>query len=255
MNKMMRYEFNQNKRSFWIALFVVGLLQAIPAAASKSYLESVKINMQEEQLENYTENLSTFEQWVSGQPFTFFLLLLGFFSMSWAIGSIVKERDRHTMEFLFTLPYSRTSIYWGKWLAHIYQVIVIAAVSTGIVLLIGNFIGMLNAPRAVTNVMLAGLLTSLAFMGIGFALSPWLNSERGALSIGIGIVSIMFLLNILTGLNESFMWMAKANLFNLFDAAAISEGKGLSITSVFGALGLFVAGSCAGWAGIVQRDL
>ncbi|WP_082112310.1 ABC transporter permease subunit [Paenibacillus sp. DMB20] len=185
----------------------------------------------------------------------FFLLLLGFFSMSWAIGSIVKERDRLTAEFLFTLPYSRTSIFWAKWLAHICQVIAVAVVSAGIVLLIGNFIGMLNAPWAVTNVMLAGLLTSLAFMGIGFALSPWLNSERGALSIGIGIVSIMFLYNIIAGLNDSFMWMAKANLFNLFDAAAISGGEGLPMASVFGALGLLAAGSCAGWAGIVQRDL
>lgn len=146
--------------------------------------------------------------------------------MSWAIGSIAKERDRHTSEFLFTLPYSRTSIYWAKWLAHICQVMVIAVVSTGIVLLIGRFNGMLNAPWAVTDVMLAGLLTSLAFMGIGFALSPWLNSERGALSIGIGIVSIMFLLHIIAGLNDSFMWMGKANLFHLFDAAAISRGMG-----------------------------
>ncbi|KKO53956.1 hypothetical protein XI25_10325 [Paenibacillus sp. DMB20] len=72
MNKMMRYEMNQNKRSFWIALSVVGLLQAIPAAASKSYLESVKKKMQDGRLENYSENLTTFEGWVSGQPFTFF---------------------------------------------------------------------------------------------------------------------------------------------------------------------------------------
>lgn len=255
MNKMMRYELNQNKRSFWIALLVVGLLQAIPAAASKSYLESVNKKVQEERLEGYAESLSTFEGWVSGQPFTFFLLLLGFFSMSWAIGSIVKERDRHTAEFLFTLPYSRTSIYWAKWLSHVYQVIVIAVVSTGIVLMIGKFIGMLNAPWTVTNIMLAGLLTSLAFMGIGFALSPWLNSERAALSIGIGIVSIMFLLNIISGLNDSLMWIAKANLFNLFNAAAISGGEGLSIASVFGALGLLAVGSGIGWAGTVQRDM
>ncbi|GAA0392307.1 ABC transporter permease subunit [Paenibacillus motobuensis] len=255
MNKMIRYELNQNRRSFWIALFVVGLLQAIPAAASKSYLDSVNQKMQAERLENYAEHLSTFEGWVSGQPFTFFLLLVGFFSMSWAIGSIVKERDRYTVEFLFTLPYSRTSIYWAKWLAQLSQVIFIAAVSTGIVLLIGKSIGMLNSPWAVTSVMLAGLLTSLAFMGIGFAISPWLDSERGALSMGIGIVVIMFLFNILSGMNDSFIWMGKVNLFQLFDAAALSKGEGLPVLSVIGALGLFAAGSCAGWAGTIRRDL
>jgi len=249
LTKMIRYELTQNRRSFWIALLFIGLLQAIPAAASKSYLES------EGRLASFAENLSTFEGWVSGQPFTFFLLLLGFFSMSWAIGSIVKERDRHSVEFLFTLPYSRTSIYWAKWLAHISQVIIIAAVSTGIVLLIGKSLGMLNTPWAVTNIMLAGLLTSLAFMGVGFAISPWLNSERGALSIGIGIVAIMFLFNILSGMNKSFILMAKANLFQLFDAASLSVGEGLPVLSVSCALGLLVAGSCAGWAGIVRRDL
>lgn len=240
MNELVKYEWRQNKRSFWIALSVVGLLQAIPAVAAKSYIE---------------EGLSTFEGWVSGQPFVFFLLLLGFFSISWAIGSIVKERDRQTAEFLFTLPRSRTSIYWAKWLAQVLQVVIIAGISTGIIILIGSTSNMLNDPWAVSGVMLAGLLTSLAFTGIGFALTSWLNSERGALSIGIGIVSLMFLLDILSILNDNLVWLANFSLFNLFDSVSISEGKGLPIFSVAYALVLFVAGSIAGWAAIVRRDL
>jgi ABC-type transport system involved in multi-copper enzyme maturation permease subunit len=240
MSKLMGFEWRQNKRSFWVALAVVGLLQAIPALAAKSYIN---------------EGLSTFEEWVSGQPYMFFLLLLGFFSISWAFGSIVKERDRQTAEFMFTLPRSRTSIYLSKWLAQVLQVVVIAVLSTGIVLLIGKTSNMLNDPWAVSAIMLAGFLTSLAFMGIGFALTPWLNSERGALSIGIGIVSLMFLFNILSSLNENMNWLASLSLFNLFDAISISQGKGLPILSSIGALVLFIAGSFAGWVAVIRRDL
>lgn len=255
MNKLVEFELRQNKRSFWAALLLIGLLQAIPAAAAKSNIENMNKKLQVESLDSHQESLSTFEGWVSGQPFTFFLLLLGFFSMSWAVGSIVKERERQTGEFLFALPRSRTSIYLAKWIARLLQVLVIAIITTGIVLLIGEATDMLNDPWAVSGVMLAGLLTSLAFMGIGFALTPWLNSERGALSIGIGIVSLMFLFNILSGLNDNFNWMSSISLFNLFDAFAISQGEGLSIYSVAGALVLFAAGSFMGWGATVRRDL
>lgn len=261
MNKLVELEWRQNKRSFWIAFLVVGLLQAIPAGAAKSYLESQSMaNMTVGEShggghDSYQETLSTFEGWISGQPFTFFMLILGSFAINWAMGSIVKERDRQMMEFLFTMPQSRTSIYWAKWLANVVQVLTIAVLSTGIVLLIGKGTNVLNDPWTVSSVMLVGLLTTLAFMGIGFALTPWLNSERGALSMGIGVVFLMFLLKMLSGLNNNLNWLENISLFNLFDVYLISQGGGLPIGAIIGALVLFTTGSVAGWIKLIRRDL
>ncbi|WP_083835611.1 ABC transporter permease subunit [Paenibacillus dendritiformis] len=251
MSKLFELEWRQNKRSFWIALCVTAALQAIPAAASKAYLAS--------QISSGTDHtgstaLSTFEGWMAGQPFMFFVLLLGCFAINWSIGSIVKERDRHTAEFLFATPRSRTDIYLAKCSAHVVKVVIIAGVSTGIVLLIGKGLGVMNDVAAVSSVMAAGLLIILGFMGIGYALTSWLNSERSALSLGIGIVFLMFLLYMLSDLT-ALEWLGAVSLFTLFDVYAISQGAGLAGGSVIGAFAVFVIGGCVGWRRLIHRDL
>ncbi|KOP65557.1 hypothetical protein AMS62_10080 [Bacillus sp. FJAT-18019] len=254
MNKLIELEWRQNKRSFWIAFFLVGILQAIPAIAAKPYLESESL-INKSVTQPHQETHLTFEGWVSGQPFTFFLLILGFFAISWSICSIVKDQDRQTTEFLYTMPHSRTSIYFSKWLANIVQVLIIAVISAGIVLLIGKSTTMMNDPWTVCSIMIAGLLITLGFMGIGFALTSWLHSERGALSMGIAVVFIMFLLNMLSDLNDSVKWLENVSLFNLFDVNAISQGAGLPVGNVVVALTLFVLGSIAGWMKLTRKDL
>lgn len=261
MRRLIEIEFRQNRISFWIALVLIGVLQAIPAAAAKSYIEHNKKKdeilgeVQNEGIATVNDTLSTFEGWVSGQPFIFLLLIFGSFAMNWAINSIVKEKDRKTMEFLFAMPHSRTSIYIAKWITTVIQVLVISVLFSGIVLLIGKGTNIMNDPWAVSGVMLAGLLTTLSFMGIGFGLTPWLKTERGALSAGIGIVFAMFLFSMLSGLHERMNWLSGISLFNLFDAYSISQGNGLSLNAVIVAIAVFLVGIVAGWFKLIRQDL
>ncbi|MNI84720.1 hypothetical protein D3C73_1416490 [compost metagenome] len=103
--------------------------------------------------------------------------------------------------------------------------------------------------------MLAGLLTTLSFMGIGFLLTPWLKTERGALSAGIGIVFAMFLFSVLSSLHEKMNWLSGISLFNLFDAYSISQGNSLSLNAVIVAIVIFLVGSVAGWLKLIRQDL
>lgn len=192
---------------------------------------------------------------MSGQPYTFFVLLLGFFAMNWAIGSIVKERDRQTAEFLFTLPRSRTHIYWAKWASHLVQMVIITAVTVGTVLLLGTITDSMENGGAVANMMSAGFFITLGFMGIGYAITPWLASERAALSLGVGIVLLMFLFNLLSAFGDNLNWMAQVSLFHLFDAFAISQGDEAGMRGILISLVLFAAGSAAGWVALIKRDL
>lgn len=251
MSKLFELEWRQNKRSFWIALSVIAALQAIPAAASKAYLDS-QINSGADHMGSSA--LYTFEGWMAGQPFMFFVLLLGCFAINWSIGSIVKERGRHTAEFLFATPRSRTHIYLAKCAAHVVKVVIIVSVSTCVVLLIGKGLGVINNAAAVGSIMAAGLFIVLGFMGIGYALTSWLSSERGALSLGIGIVFLMFLLYMLSDLT-ALEWLGAISLFSLFDVYVISQGAGLAWSSVTGALAVFVIGGCVGWRKLTRRDL
>ncbi|RJE90905.1 hypothetical protein D3P07_02130 [Paenibacillus sp. 1011MAR3C5] len=137
-------------------------------------------------------------------------------------------------------------MYWAKCAAHVVKVVIIASLSTCIVLLIGIGLGVINNVAAVGGVMAAGLFIVLGFMGIGYALTSWLSTERGALSLGIGIVFLMFLFYMLSDLT-ALKW--------LFDAYAISQGGGLAWSSVVGSVAVFTIGGCAGWRKLAHRDL
>lgn len=263
MLQMLRFEWRQNRRGFMIGAAVVLLLQAMFAGVAKIYLGNPDITALMEMMPKgmmeafgmHPESLSSFEGWMSSEPYTFFVLLLGFFAMNWAIGSIVKERDRQTAEFLFTLPRGRSHIYWAKWGSHLLQVVIIVFLAVGVTLLFGTVTGSLESAGAIVNIVLAAFFVTLGFMGIGYAITPWLESERGALSLGVGIVLLMFLFNMLSGFDEKLNWMAEVSLFHLFDTFAISAGDGIGIRGILTSMILFAAGSAAGWVALLKRDL
>ncbi|RKP46725.1 hypothetical protein D7Z26_24265 [Cohnella endophytica] len=257
------FESRQNRRSFWIGAAAVVFLQALFAGIGHLYLnnpdmEKMMKQMPQGMLEGFgihPESFSTFEGWISSEPYTFYVLLLGFFAMNWSIGGIVKERDRQTAEFLFTLPRSRTAIYWAKWGSHVAQVIAISIAAYAATIIAGKVTDSLTDVGAVTSVAAAGLFIALAFMGIGYALTPWLSSERSGLSLGIGIVLLMFLFNLMAGFGDRLDWMAKISLFHLFDAFSLSQGGGMNAGAIVTAAALFALGSAAGWVALLKRDL
>lgn len=251
MGSLFKLEWRQNKKSFWIALCTTAVLQTIPAIVSKTYLQ--------QQVSNESDSIqaaipSNFEEWMAGQPFMFFMILLGCFAMIWSVGSIAKERDRQTAEYLFATPRSRTAIFFEKCGAHLVQVLCIIVLSTGIVLLIGKNLNVMNDASAIAGMMTAGLLIMLCFMGIGYALTSWLATERGAMSIGIGFVFLMFLFFLLSELT-ALNWLGTLSLFNLFDIYKISQGDNIAWGQAITAVSIFVIGSSMGWLKLVRRDL
>jgi ABC-type transport system involved in multi-copper enzyme maturation permease subunit len=252
MGPLFKLEWRQNKKSFWIALCATVILQAIPAIVSKTYLQHQASNRPD--FSNQAAVPSSFEEWMAGQPFMFSMILLGCFAMIWSAGSIAKERDRQTAEFLFAAPRSRTAIFMGKCAAHLVQVLCIVILSAGIVLTIGKSLNVMRDAAAIVGLTAAGLLVVLCFMGIGYALSPWLATERGAMSSGIGIVFLMFLFYLLSQLTE-LNWLGIISLFNLFDIHKISQGDNIAWSQAITAGAIFFAGSIMGWLKLVKRDL
>jgi ABC-2 type transport system permease protein len=263
MLKFFQFEWRQTRRGFLIGSLVIILLQAMFAGMGHLYIGNPDIaelmkSMPQGLMEGFgihLESLSTFEGWMASEPYTFYSLLLGFFAMNWAAGSVAKERDRKTAEFLFSLPRSRTHVFWSKWAANVSQIVLIGALAIAVVLALGSVTGAMVQAGAVADVLIAGLFVTLGLMGIGYAVSPWLESERVSLSIGLGIVLLMFLFNLLSSFDERLNWLAKLSLFHLFDAFAVSQGGGLAAGGISISLLLLVIGSAAGWLALLKRDL
>ncbi|HZG85173.1 ABC transporter permease subunit [Paenibacillus sp.] len=199
--------------------------------------------------------LTTFEGWMSTQPYTFYTLLMGVFGSMWAAASIAKERDRGTAEWLFSLPYGRAQIYFSKAAAHGLQVTAVYALGVAATLGVGYAAADVNEPGKVALLLTGGYLTALAFSGLGFALTALLRSERSAMGAAAGIVVVSFLLNMLDGLQGGIRRLAQLSLFQAFDSGDILAEGVLTPLGVGTTLGIYIVGLLVGWAVLRRQDV
>lgn len=201
----------------------------------------------------YMELMNSYEGWMAGQPHVFFILLLGSFAAIWAGGSITKERDRQTGEFLFTLPYSRGSIFASKAAAHWIQITVIFIMNLVIVYGCGFIFSTINNGMHLFLLAISSYLVILAFAGIGYIVTVFLTSERASLSVGIGIVLLSFLLNMLSGLSESMNGLSKVSLFSIFNTKDILTETSLPWQAALITLLIYLGGFAIG-SGVLKRQ-
>lgn len=199
--------------------------------------------------------LTTFEGWMSTQPYTFYTLLMGVFGAMWASSSIAKERDRGTAEWLFSLPYSRAQIYFSKAAAHGLQLTAVYALSVAATLGVGYAATDVNEPGKVVLLLTGGYATALAFSGLGFAMTALLRSERSAIGAASGIVVVSFLLNMLDGLQGSISRLAQLSLFQAFDGGDILAEGVLTPLGTATTLGIYIAGLLVGWVALRRQDV
>ena len=201
------------------------------------------------------ELMSSFEGVMSGEAFTFFILLLGAFSAVWTGTSISGERDRQTAEFLFTLPYSRSEIFLSKAAAHWLKITIIYLINTFAIFVFGSIFSEINDPAALLLLMLAGYFIALSFAGIGYIITVYLQSDRAALSLSIGIVLVSFLLKMLTGLNDSISWLSELSLFQIIEPKSIVLDHSMSWMGVLITLGIYVIGLAVGLITLKKQDI
>jgi ABC-type transport system involved in multi-copper enzyme maturation permease subunit len=251
-----------NRRSWIISTVVVLLFQAMFGGAAKLYTEN---DVLLEKLQSLPPSLmeafgiridlmGTYEGWMSGEPFTFFVLLAGSFGVIWASSGIVKERDAGTGEFLFALPYSRWTIFIAKAASHWLQLTVMAILGILVALAFGSNNGM-KEPGVIVWLGVAGYLVTLAFTGIGYIVTVFLRSERAALSIGIGVVIVSFLFNMVAGMSESMRWLSDISLFRAFATDDIVTTGALTVTGITITLGIYVCGLLLGGTLFRRQDV
>jgi len=260
---LIRQELRVNRRSFWIAAAIIILFQAMFAGIADTYTKNEQLletlsSMPQGLLEGFgirVELMSSFEGWMSGEPYTFYILLLGAFAAIWASVSIAKERDQQTAEALFALPYSRQAVYASKAAAQWLQVTAIAVLSFLVVLTTGAATTDVEHPGVILGLIAAGYLITLSFMGIGYVITIFLKSERAALSLGIGIVLVSFLLNLVAGMSEQLDRMADLSLFTAFSTEHIVTKHSLTAGGVIVTLGIYVCGIALGAAIFKRQDI
>jgi ABC-type transport system involved in multi-copper enzyme maturation permease subunit len=109
-----------------------------------------------------------------------------------AAGTIASERERRTIEYLFTTTLSNAEIVFGKLLArlmHLGYLVLVGMPILAIAMLMGGI-----APQAIVVLMIVTLSTALTVSIISITVSVWTPKSREAVSRAYLLIIILFLL-------------------------------------------------------------
>lgn len=146
------------------------------------------------------------------------------------VNALIREESQGTIEFLYSKPITRAKIVTAK-LASI-SVIFLVYIMIVFILTIGicysvkpEDIESIDLLINIKSVFIGVLILGYIFMSIGLLISSIIKSDKGAISISIGIFFISYFLGIISKLKESFEWMKYFSPFDYYaPSLIISDG-------------------------------
>ncbi|NMO94746.1 ABC transporter permease [Paenibacillus lemnae] len=257
------HELRQIRRGFLTCLgitllFILLLLAKADAFVNNPEMESLLAGMPDGLLQTFgiaVDSFSTLEGYLASQVFPYLIVILSSFAAAWAGGSIAKEKDRGSGEYLFSLPYSRSNIFWSKAAAHWILMTLVFTAGSGLVLVLTFSSGQSVDTGNILTMLFAGYLLVLSFMGLGYMLTSWVSSDRTAVGAAAGMAVAAYFLNMLSGSSEWMERISYVSPYRLFDAAEIVRGGALTLAGCIVTLGLYVAGLVTGVQILKRRDI
>jgi len=231
MKRLIKTEFKRNFKSLvlWTAIvagLVALMLMLYPAFKDAfSELEDFLSIYPEAFLEAFGLgegglDMSDFYGWFGVEGYLFVNLIGGSYAAILGGSILSKEEDDKTIEFLLSKPISRDRIIIGKALVVAVNLLVMNAV-VGLVLLIAFAIyGDIN----VTVWLLfsfAPFILQMIFASISFFISVFVTKSRRVISIGLGIVIGMYVIDLISKLTEEFEYLKYFTPYEYINAVTI----------------------------------
>ena len=184
------------------------------------------------------------------------LVLNSIFAVGFSTAAIAGERQRGTLEVLLARPISRRATYVTLLVATL-SFVGMALLATTLGAIVGSAIGGVLDQLAVDKLPLLwlnGFLLFGAIAAIGLAASVSFDRLSPALGIAVGVVVVMYFLEVLGTFWPDARGLQPYSLFHYFQPKAILEGT-LSATDL--ALPALVAVAAIAWAlfEFPRRDL
>ena len=182
-------------------------MQQLMGAFPKSVMEAFGAN-----------NMSTLAGWVGGKYLNvMWPLIMSVFIIMAGAATVAREVERGTIELLLSVPESRTRLLAAK----------LAALSTGIVVLVGVTIGSIalgavfvDETLALENLLALGavlLCFSVAVAGYSVLLSSF-SKERGKpAGIAAGLTLAFYLAWVVSDLSKDWEWLGNVSIFTAFE--------------------------------------
>lgn len=224
---MIKRELKVNLKSFiiWTSILILMFLVVFLVYPYIITDDTVK-NMDELMKVFPSEILTTFNMditslnsaygWLKSEGFMFALLIIGVYSSTMGLNMLLKEESDKTIEYLGTLPVTRSKILTSKIIVsmmYIISMILILGVFNYVALLIsGDFDQKQYIMLAITPIFIAIPLFSLNIF-----ISTFLHNSKKTIGLSLGLVFLFYLLNVLSELSEKVKFLKYFSIYTLAD--------------------------------------
>ena len=224
---MLKREMKINLKSFIIWMSIILGLFLLIYLVYPSIINSDNIKMMDEMMKLFPEELlkafnmdissmDTAYGYLKTEGFVFILLLTGIYSSIIGSNILLKEENDKTIEYLNTLPVTRTKIVTSKILCALTYVI-----SMIIILSIFNYIGLSISgdfdKKQYILLSITPLFSSLVIFSVCLFLSTFTHKTKNTIGISLGIVFASYFLQILSELSDKVEFLKYITPFTLAD--------------------------------------
>ncbi len=199
-------------------------------------------------------DMSDFYGWFGVEGYLFVNLIGGSYAAILGGSILSKEEDDKTIEFLLSKPISRDKVLLGK--AIIVAVnLLILNLMVGIVLLIAfTIFGDLNVPVWLLF-SFAPFILQIIFASLSFLISIFVIKSRKVISISLGIVIGMYVIDLISKLTEEFEYLKYITPYEYINAVTIVKDEMIKpIYLLISVLMIGVSLTCA-WYFYRKKDI
>lgn len=137
------------------------------------------------------------------------------------VSSLIKEESQGTIEFLYSMPITRTKIVTSKLLSivsiYMVYIIIVGTMTMGVTTIVKpDDIKIIELIINIKMIFLGITLLGLIFLSVGMLISTIIKSDKGAISISIGIFFVSYFMGIVGKLKEDFEWMKYLSPFDYY---------------------------------------
>jgi len=255
----------RNRRVSWIIYGAIGLsflvlyLPTFPAIQSQQAMyDQILKTMPKAILEafNITKSAPTLMGFLSAKHFGFtwdlmFILLM----ISYAGGAIAKEIDSRTMGLLLSLPVSRLKLYLVRLASGITGLAIFVACSELATWPLAKLFGFAASWVDVLNVGVLGFAFGLSILCLGMMFSAMASDSGKVYGAMGGLLLVMYVLNIVAGLEDKLTNLKYVSLFHYFVPANVIGGGHLGAAPLLVFAGVSVVAAAIGALAFVRRDI
>ncbi len=247
---MIKRELKVNFKSFTIWLIVICVIYGFvylmyPSITSSQDMQKFDEMMKlfpKELLQAFNMDLSSINSaygWLKSEGFVMLLLAIGCYSSILGGNIILKEENDKTIEYLNTLPVSRTNIVLSKTLVGLFYIIILTLLLLGF-----NYIGLslieeFNIKEFIL-LSLTPLLSSIPIYFISIFIGTFAKKTKQVFGLNLGIVLLSYIFNAISVISKEVEFLKYFSVYTLADIRNVIINNEISIIMILISLSISV---------------